>query len=267
MAASTKFSFTTYARVDSAALATLAITNKCNFIVFPVIVSAAVTSRLTTTGFPLEQGASITISVPPDWSGRLWTRTHCSYDSAGKFFCGTGDCGFSTVECGGGNAEPPVTMMELSLKGTGGMDVYKVSLVYGFNIPVWMKPQGGNGNCMATGCVSNLNVECPTELKVIRDGDTVACKAESYLSSHFFHTACPLANGSSFTCASDLYTITFCPTSCGTAAKSVLREPVKMVALVIALVSICGTLYIVCQMKIRFPYGDCMFHIGAGTTT
>nr|KYP66592.1 hypothetical protein KK1_012889 [Cajanus cajan] len=63
-----------------------------------------------------------------------------------------------------------------------------------------VKPRGGitgTGSCKATGCVMDLNVACPTELKVTRDGESVACnsscktRALPCLSSEFFKSACP----------------------------------------------------------------------------
>ncbi|XP_020209307.1 uncharacterized protein LOC109794253 [Cajanus cajan] len=64
----------------------------------------------------------------------------------------------------------------------------------------------------------DLNVACPTELKVTRDGESVACnskcktRALPCLSSEFFKSACP-NDRASFTCVSADYIITFCPRS------------------------------------------------------
>ncbi|RDX81477.1 hypothetical protein CR513_37843, partial [Mucuna pruriens] len=166
------------------------LTNNCTHTVWPVILSAAGTSPLSTTGFAVQPGDSNIVDVPPTWSGRLWGRTLCSLDNTGKFSCATGDCGSSTVECTGGKAVPPVTVVELTLNGTGGLDFYEMSLVDGFNLPVRVDPRGRN--CMGTGCALDLNVMCPRELKVIREGESVACGAEPSLSTEFFKAACPL---------------------------------------------------------------------------
>ncbi|KAK7367289.1 hypothetical protein VNO80_09298 [Phaseolus coccineus] len=82
-------------------------------------------------------------------------------------------------------------------------------------------PRGGN--CSATDCLTNLNAACPMELKVIRDGEAVACKStcqtEPCLSSQFFKSACsgariyPNDNHGFFPCSSSHYTVTFCSTS------------------------------------------------------
>lgn len=124
------------------------------------------------------------------------------------------------------------------------MDFYDVSLVDGYNLAMLVAPRGGGGpNCSFTGCVSDLNGACPTELKVMSEEEesTVACKSacEAFNSPQYccsgaygspdtcqpssyssvFKKACPRAysyayddKSSTFTCkGSPDYTITFCP--------------------------------------------------------
>ncbi|CAK7334259.1 unnamed protein product [Dovyalis caffra] len=223
---------------------TFTIINKCNYQVWPGILSGAGTPQLPTTGFVLQPGESNSISFPPSWSGRLWGRTLCTQDStSGKFSCQTGDCGSPTLECSGGGAAPPATLAEFTLNGANGLDFYDVSLVDGYNLPMLITPQSGKGgNYTATGCVVDLNNACPNELKVVDggNGENLACKSacdafgdpkyccsgayatpdtckpSSY--SQFFKNACPRAYSyayddgtSTFTCAGADYVITFCP--------------------------------------------------------
>lgn len=197
--------------------ATLNLTNKCNYTVWPGILSGAGTLPLSTTGFALQPGESHVVVVPPAWSGSLWGRTLCSNDSAGRFSCVTGDCGSSTVECDGGKAAAPVTIAEFTLDGAGSRDFFDVSFVEGFNLPMIVEPQGGtgDGNCTVTGCRVDLNTQCPMDLTVTYGGRNVACKPSS--DSQFFKSACQRAysyvydDSSIFSCASTDYTITFCP--------------------------------------------------------
>nr|GLL19154.1 thaumatin-like protein 1b [Ipomoea trifida] len=229
--------------------ATFTIVNQCSYIVWPGILSGAGTAQISPTGFSLDPGQSVPVSVPAAWSGRLWGRTQCSQDSVtGKFACVTGDCGSGTVECSGGGAAPPATLAEFTLNGAGGLDFYDVSLVDGYNLPMLVAPQGGTGagNCTTTGCMSDLNGGCPAELKMMSGGAAVAggecvacrsaceafgdpkyccsgeyatpdtCKPSSY--SQYFKAACPRAYSyayddgtSTFTCAAADYVITFCP--------------------------------------------------------
>ncbi|MBA0580553.1 hypothetical protein Gorai_022766, partial [Gossypium raimondii] len=156
------------------------IVNKCNYVVWPGVLSNAGVSTISTTGFTLRRGESKTISAPASWGGRFWGRTHCSLDSAGKFSCLTGDCGSGKLECSGNGAAPPATLAEFTLDGAGGLDFFDVSLVDGYNVPMLVVPHGGTGqNCTYTGCVVDLNDSCPSELKVMKreGGDGVACKS------------------------------------------------------------------------------------------
>ncbi|XP_010477228.1 PREDICTED: thaumatin-like protein 1 [Camelina sativa] len=225
------------------------IANKCDYTVWPGILSNAGVPPLPTTGFVLQKGETRTIDAPSSWGGRFWGRTLCSTGSDGRFTCATGDCGSGKLECSGTGAAPPATLAEFTLDGSGGLDFYDVSLVDGYNVQMLVAPQGGSGlNCSTTGCVVDLNGSCPSELRVnsVGGGDkggTVAmacksaceafrepeyccsgafgspdtCKPSSY--SRVFKSACPRAysyayddKSSTFTCAkSPNYVITFCP--------------------------------------------------------
>ncbi|KAL2333805.1 hypothetical protein Fmac_015018 [Flemingia macrophylla] len=227
--------------------ATFTIVNKCSYPVWPGILPGAGTAQLATTGFALQPGESSAVPVPTAWSGRVWGRTLCSTDSAGKFSCVTGDCGSYAVKCGGRGAVPPVTLAEFTLNGAGGLDFYDVSVVDGYNLPMLVEARGG-GNCTTTGCAADLNGGCPAELRVKTTataaasergvacmsaceafGDPRYCCSGAYATpdtckgswySHVFKSACPRAYSyafddatSTFTCSSADYRITFCPSS------------------------------------------------------
>ncbi|KAH0875973.1 hypothetical protein HID58_073335 [Brassica napus] len=155
--------------------------NKCEYTVWPGLLSNAGVPPLPTTGFTLQKGEQRTITAPASWGGRFWGRTLCSTDTAGKFTCATGDCGSGTLECSGSGATPPATLAEFTLDGSGGLDFYDVSLVDGYNVPMLVVPQGGSGqNCSSTGCVVDLNGSCPSELRVTSvDGvrQSMGCKS------------------------------------------------------------------------------------------
>ncbi|CAL0326990.1 unnamed protein product [Lupinus luteus] len=225
--------------------ATFTFLNKCDYTVWPAILSNAGFASLSTTGFVLLTGDSKTITAPTYWGGRVWARTFCTQNSTtGIFSCVTGDCSSGNIECSGNGATPPATLAEFKLDGYGGLDYFDVSVVDGYNLPMLVVPNGGSGvNCTATGCVDDLNGACPSELRVMSvDGKrSVACKsaceafgtaeycckgayaspdtckASSY--SEMFKKACPSAYSyayddktSTFTCTSVStdYTITFC---------------------------------------------------------
>ena len=71
-----------------------------------------------------------TVSTADDWAGRFWGRTGCD---SGSQHCDSGDCG-NKLECAGAGGIPPVTLIEFTLNGWGGLDYYDVSLVDGFNV-------------------------------------------------------------------------------------------------------------------------------------
>ncbi|CAK7331987.1 unnamed protein product [Dovyalis caffra] len=234
--------------------------NNCNYTVWPGILSNAGVPQLYTTGLTLQPGQSETLSVPFSWGGRLWGRSFCTQEPSGKFTCLTGDCGSSTVECSGNGAALPATLAEFTLNGANGLDVYDVSLVDGYNLPMLVTPQGGQtgqGKCTFTGCIKDLNPSCPAELKVAaNNGENVVacksacsafgdpkycccgaysnpdtCKPTSY--SEIFKTACPRAYSYAyddqtitFTCAGADYVISFCPSPSSSTSSSSAATPI-----------------------------------------
>ncbi|XVE69719.1 hypothetical protein DITRI_Ditri10aG0013200 [Diplodiscus trichospermus] len=215
---------------------TFTFVNKCDHTVWPGILG---NTQLDSTGFELPSGGSRSFQAPPSWSGRFWGRTRCTSDqNTGQLTCQTGDCGSGQVECNGKGASPPATLAEFTI-GSGTQDFYDVSLVDGYNLQMIVEPSGGSGTCLSTGCVNDLNRQCPTELRV-GSGDACksaceafgtpeyccsgayatpdACKPSVY--SEMFKAACPRSYSyayddatSTFTCTGADYTITFCPSS------------------------------------------------------
>ncbi|CAH8354938.1 unnamed protein product, partial [Eruca vesicaria subsp. sativa] len=144
------------------------------------------TPPLPTTGFKLDVGQSVSIPSVVGWSGRIWARTGCNFDANGTGKCTTGDCG-GKLECSGSGAAPPTSLFEITLgRSSGDKDFYDVSLVDGYNLPIVAFPRGGGlvGACNATGCVADVNINCPKELQVMGEGEgeeerggVVACKS------------------------------------------------------------------------------------------
>lgn len=219
------------------------IANNCKYNVWPGFLSNAGITPLSTTGFQLLPGGTRTVDLPAGWSGRLWGRTGCTFDSTGKGNCSTADCG-GALECNGAGAKPPASLAEFTLGQGQALDFYDVSLVDGYNLPMLVTAQGGNGACTSTGCITDLNLSCPKELQVDDGigasnvlacrsaceafgdpayccsgayGNPNTCKPSAY--SQLFKAACPRAysyayddSTSTFTCNGADYTITFCPT-------------------------------------------------------
>lgn len=222
--------------LDRSLGATFSFVNRCDYTVWPGILANAGSPSLDSTGFQLQKDSSRSFQAPTGWSGRFWARTGCNFDQSDSGSCTTGDCGSGQIECNGAGAAPPATLAEFTL-GTGGQDFYDVSLVDGFNVPMIVEGSGGSGACATTGCLSDLNRQCPAEL---RFGDGEACKSacEAFGSPEYccsgeynspaackpsvyaemFKSACPRSYSyayddptSTFTCTAADYTITFCP--------------------------------------------------------
>ncbi|KAJ7541405.1 hypothetical protein O6H91_10G058200 [Diphasiastrum complanatum] len=221
-----------------ASACTFTIVNGCSYQVWPAILPTVGSPMLANGGFALAAGQSSSLTVPFGWSGRMWARTGCQFDSGGQGSCLTGDCG-NKLQCNGIGGEPPASLVEITLNGAAGLDFYDVSLVDGFNVPLNLCPSGGSGACTVAGCVNNINYNCPAELQLIGNGQVVACKSAclafnspqycctgAYTSScgptrysQIFKSACPAAYSyakddpsSLYTCKNPYaYTITFCP--------------------------------------------------------
>ncbi|KAM7506857.1 hypothetical protein LguiA_017310 [Lonicera macranthoides] len=227
--------------------AAITLVNKCNYTVWPGVVTLDGSPELPTTGFVLPKNESRTINAPTFWVGKIWGRTHCSVNTTrnfSRFSCLTGDCGSGKIECAGLFGVKPVTQAMFYLNQFNDTNLYELSIDDGYNLPMLIVPQGGTGvNCSNTGCISDLNHACPSKLKVTSTGgegvacksacdafgtkqyccngtDTTpkTCKATSY--SEYFKKACPHAykyffdnETSTFSCAGADYLITFCPSA------------------------------------------------------
>ncbi|KAK8971167.1 hypothetical protein KSP40_PGU020634 [Platanthera guangdongensis] len=207
------------------------IVNDCRTTLWPGVTPG---NNFNGGGFPLRPGQSVVFNAPVGWSGRIWARTGCDFDTAGNGSCETGACG-TTLKCGS-PGKTPATLVEFTLAS---MDFYDVSLVDGFNVPVLVRPIGGTGKCGQAGCSGDLRDDCPPELVMKVLGKTVACRSacdvfntdeyccrgvfgnpstcQPTFYSKKFKSACPTAYSyayddptSIFTCSNADYTVTFC---------------------------------------------------------
>ncbi|CAH8361135.1 unnamed protein product [Eruca vesicaria subsp. sativa] len=210
----------------------LTIENKCDYTVWPGIFTSK--GSLSTTGFALKKGASRAIDAPSLWSGKIWGRTLCSRNSTGKFSCRTGDCGSGEMVCSGKDTNSPTTVAELSINSVeASIDSYRVSVAYGYNLPLLVLPQGRfmTNSCKVVGCHGgiDLNQACPYELRVVDAEERpiactnpclttpTTCKKSPY--SVIFKSECPTIvtsgdnDNNNFTCLGYYtdYVITFCP--------------------------------------------------------
>ncbi|KAJ3667166.1 hypothetical protein Zmor_002567 [Zophobas morio] len=156
------------------------IQNTGNFDIWVGILANSGLPQLRNGGFDLPAGQKVSVQAPENWGGHFWGRTGCN---PGTKHCDTGDCG-NKLECNGAGGAPPVTLVEITLKGAGGKDYYDVSLVDGFNIVASIEPIGGQGDgsqysCKKDAC-SNHDIinQCPDPLKLKNgQGTVIACKS------------------------------------------------------------------------------------------
>ncbi|WCJ35298.1 Pathogenesis-related thaumatin superfamily protein [Euphorbia peplus] len=190
--------------------------NLCSYTIWPGTLSGNGAAILGEGGFSLPAGSSIQLQAPPNWSGRFWARTGCTFDASGSGKCATGDCG-GTLKCSGGGA-PPVSLVEFTTAmNPSEKDFYDVSLVDGYNVGLGVKALGGSGDCQYAGCVADLNSNCPVELRVTDtgSGSVVACKSAcaAFNAPEFCCTGDHATPG---TCAPNQYSVMFknaCPTA------------------------------------------------------
>lgn len=135
---------------------------------------------LTTTGWVLRPGQTLSVRVPDHWNGRFWGRTGCVFNASGRGHCETGDCD-GRFQCPGYGVIP-ASLAEFNLNSWGGMDFYDVSLVDGSNLPMYINLVGGTtkdpisaNGCSAAGCTHA--VPCPAELRTTAGGRTVGCES------------------------------------------------------------------------------------------
>ncbi|KAL0331267.1 UNVERIFIED_CONTAM: Thaumatin-like protein [Sesamum angustifolium] len=135
--------------------ATFDIRNNCPFTVWAAAVPGG--------GRPLNSGQTWTINVAAGTQGaRVWARTGCSFDGAGRGRCQTGDCN-GLLQCQAYGA-PPNTLAEYALNQFNNLDFFDISLVDGFNVPMEFSPNSG-GCSRGIRCTADINGQCPAQLR------------------------------------------------------------------------------------------------------
>ncbi|KAF9662660.1 hypothetical protein SADUNF_Sadunf18G0077300 [Salix dunnii] len=134
--------------------ATFEVRNQCPYTVWAAAVPGG--------GRRLDRGQSWTISVAAGTKqARIWGRTNCNFDGAGRGRCQTGDCN-GLLQCQG-YGQPPNTLAEYALNQYNNLDFFDISLVDGFNVPMVFSPV--SGNCRGIRCVADINGQCPNQLR------------------------------------------------------------------------------------------------------
>ncbi|XVE57845.1 hypothetical protein DITRI_Ditri04bG0123000 [Diplodiscus trichospermus] len=180
-----------------ASAATFTIRNNCPFTVWAAAVPEG-------GGRRLDRGGVWNLNVRPGTkAARIWARTNCQFDGAGRGRCQTGDCG-GLLECR--------------------------AYVDGFNVPMEFSPT--SGSCTrGIRCTADINGQCPNPLRAqggcnnpctVFRTDQYCCNSGNCSPtdfSRFFKTRCPDAYSypkddqtSTFTCPGGTnYRVVFCP--------------------------------------------------------
>ncbi|KAK6352941.1 hypothetical protein TWF696_004936 [Orbilia brochopaga] len=138
---------------------TITVVNNCSFPVYPAFLTTNGTGPYT-TGFHLAANHRRSVHVGPDWSGRLWARTNCSFHlsnattstiirpvidnitiPAGQKLTGgclTGDCG-PAIQCLLSGLAP-TTLAEFTITGYNQQTYYDISLVDGYDLDMKITP-------------------------------------------------------------------------------------------------------------------------------
>jgi hypothetical protein len=157
----------------SAASGTFTLVNQTGQTIWPGVAGTSIPNG---GGWELPPGDTTILTVPANWSGRIWARTSCSFSASGGGSCETGDCA-GVLACNGATGAASATLAEFTLGGGSSADFYDVSLVDAFNVPITITPQGGAG-CATAGCSADLVPGCPAELlDVDASGNIVACSS------------------------------------------------------------------------------------------
>ena len=182
-------------------------------------------------GRRLDRGQTWTLNVAAGTAmARIWGRTGCSFDGAGRGRCQTGDCG-GLLQCQGWG-QPPNTLAEYALNQFNNLDFFDISLVDGFNIPMDFSPT--SGGCRGPRqCTADINGQCPAQLRapggcnnpctVFKTNEYCCTNGQGSCGptdfSRFFKQRCPDAYSypqddptSTFTCPGGTnYRVVFCP--------------------------------------------------------
>ncbi len=191
---------------------TVIFVNKCTKPVWAAaLANAGISYMPDNGGWEMDPGSVHVITLPAKWAGRFWGRTGCVFDANGQGHCDTGDCGHR-LQCNGDSGSPPASLAEITLSGTAGSDIYDVSLVDGYNLPIAIAPQPGtfnktnpnsSYNCGTPTCSSDLNLNCPQSLQQVVSGSVVGC-----MSAHIACSNNPSSAGLNCAANQDLYSCT-----------------------------------------------------------
>ncbi|KAJ6538094.1 thaumatin [Mycena capillaripes] len=194
----------------------ITVINDCPFVIWPALRYLSFQQFFTSTGgqpvqppgWEAQPNTSLTFSPPTNWNGRIWGRRNCNFStSSGANSCLDGGCNGGLIcNTTTGTGVPPATLATLDFSGTS-QDVYTVSVVDGYNLPMAVL---NNGGCSFASCPVDLATSCPFELAgpFDSDGVPVGCKSACLVDALAGHAA-----NSSNCCTGSFDSQASCPSS------------------------------------------------------
>ncbi|KAJ0980427.1 hypothetical protein J5N97_008682 [Dioscorea zingiberensis] len=202
---------------------TFTIINHCPYTIWPAAIPGG--------GRQLNPNQTWTLPINSTTTGsRIWARTNCTFNNSGHLHCQTGDCD-NLLQCQT-SGKPPNTLVEFALNQFNHQDLFDVSLIDGFNVPVEFTPVKG---CASSGarCAADVTAQCPAVLRVpggcnhpctVFNNEEYCCFSGNCGTNdyfRFFKSLCPGAyispsletgQASTLTCPSGTqYRVVFCP--------------------------------------------------------
>lgn len=140
------------------------------------------------------EGSSRFFNASKGWMGQVGARTGCTFNFTEPSVCK--DCNSGQMFCNG-HKFTAITQAKFFIDVRNSTDLYKISLVNGFNLPMLIEARGDSGQiCQSIGCTEDVNRMCPAEL-ITETGDACqnACQVfgSSSVCGQLFKSACPLA--------------------------------------------------------------------------
>ncbi|KAF8271630.1 thaumatin-like protein [Lactarius quietus] len=146
---------------------TFTVTNNCPFTIWPAINTGTGLIPNQPTGWAAPASSSVSFAVPNNWSiGRIWARRNCDFNILGPNSCLDGGCPSGLLLC---DAAPvsPVTVADFQLSTSVNIpDLYAVSLVDGFNLPMRI---GNSAGCSGALCGVDLGPLCQSYSEIFHD--------------------------------------------------------------------------------------------------
>ncbi|KAF8201264.1 thaumatin [Mycena galopus ATCC 62051] len=158
----------------------ITVLNDCPFVIcFSQFFTSSGGQPEQAPGWEAQPNTGLTFATPNDWvsTDHVLGRRNCDFStSSGPNSCLDGGCNGGLIcNTTTGTGVPPATLATIDFSGTS-TDIYTVSVVDGYNLPMAIL---NNGGCGFASCPVDLATSCPLALAgpFDSDGVPVGCKS------------------------------------------------------------------------------------------